>query len=94
MRFSHSFLGVFFFYPHSLILFLSIEAAKGLRMEKKKTGTLLNSISILGVYNYFVVEMFYWTRRNNMLPSQSVKSISVIIFGKLWIIDIEYTGSF
>ena len=41
-------------YPHLFVIFfLFVEAAKELRTERKKTGTLLNSIFIFGVYDNF-----------------------------------------
>ena len=49
------FITAFTSYSHSLVIFLFVKTAKEWMTERKKTGIVLKSIFISGIYDYFVV---------------------------------------
>ena len=69
--------------PHLLIIFFLCWSCKGIKGRRKKTGILLDSNFILGVYKNSVVGMFFWTSGNSRAPSvKTFEEHHGIIFSK------------
>ena len=71
-----------FFLPDSLVFFLSVEAVRELRTERKIQGYLQNQFFFFLVGNDYSVEgMFFWTIRNSQVsPNNAFEEQKGIIF--------------